>query len=101
MSGFFQTTSVANYIEREVKRRSFVVERWNFREKEKRELESEAKKKAGGVNLLIIKLSCLLVLHKNVHSVVKMKADKWAGKRAMPFYCLKSFDSQIKKENSS
>lgn len=44
-----ETTSVANYIEREVKRRAFVVERWNFREKEKRELEAEAKKKAGGM----------------------------------------------------
>lgn len=43
-----EQNGVANYIEREVKRRSFVVERQNFREKEKRELEAEAKKKAGG-----------------------------------------------------
>ncbi|XP_041359893.1 dynein intermediate chain 3, axonemal-like isoform X2 [Gigantopelta aegis] len=39
--------SFANYIEREVKRRAFVVMRWDFREQEKRELESESKKKAG------------------------------------------------------
>lgn len=38
---------MSNYIEREVDRRSFVVQRWNFREKEKMELEHEAKKKAG------------------------------------------------------
>ncbi|GFS17212.1 WD repeat-containing protein 63 [Elysia marginata] len=44
-----ETTSVANYIEREVKRRAFVVERWNFREKEKRELEADTKRKAGGM----------------------------------------------------
>lgn len=39
--------SMSNYIEREVIRRAFVVERWNFREKEKIEHEAEAKKKAG------------------------------------------------------
>jgi hypothetical protein len=43
----FQLTGVANYIEREVKRRSFVVQRWDFRETEKREIEAEAKRKAG------------------------------------------------------
>jgi len=37
---------MSNYIEREVIRRAFVVERWNFREKEKLEHEAEAKKKA-------------------------------------------------------
>ncbi|XP_045159985.2 dynein axonemal intermediate chain 3-like isoform X2 [Mercenaria mercenaria] len=42
-----ELTGVANYIEREVKRRSFVVQRWDFRETEKRELEAEAKRKAG------------------------------------------------------
>lgn len=30
-----------------MKRRSFVVQRWDFREQEKRELEAEAKRKAG------------------------------------------------------
>lgn len=39
--------SVSNYLEREVKRRAFVVQRWDFREQEKRELEAEQKKKAG------------------------------------------------------
>lgn len=43
----FQHASVSNYIEREVKRRSFVVQRWDFREQEKREIEAESKKKAG------------------------------------------------------
>ncbi|KAK6180530.1 hypothetical protein SNE40_012670 [Patella caerulea] len=38
---------VHNYFDREIKRRTFVVERWDFREKEKRELEAEAKRKAG------------------------------------------------------
>ncbi|XP_060606254.1 dynein axonemal intermediate chain 3-like [Ruditapes philippinarum] len=42
-----ELTGVANYIEREVKRRSFVVQRWDFRETEKREIEAEAKRKAG------------------------------------------------------
>ncbi|KAL4236475.1 WD repeat-containing protein 63 [Mactra antiquata] len=42
-----ELTGIANYIEREVKRRSFVVQRWDFREKEKREIEAEAKRKAG------------------------------------------------------
>jgi len=40
-------TGVSNYFEREVKRRGFVVQRWDFREHEKRELEAEAKRKAG------------------------------------------------------
>ena len=40
-------TGVANYFEREVKRRAFVVQRWDFRETEKREIENEAKRKAG------------------------------------------------------
>ncbi|CAL1545233.1 unnamed protein product [Lymnaea stagnalis] len=44
-----EVNAVSNYFEREVKRRAFVEERWNFREKEKRELESEHKKKAGGL----------------------------------------------------
>ena len=38
---------MSNYFEREVKRRSFVVARWDFREKEKMEIESEHKKHAG------------------------------------------------------
>lgn len=42
-----ELTGVANYIDREVKRRGFVVQRWDFREQEKREIEAEAKKKAG------------------------------------------------------
>ncbi|KAK3590717.1 hypothetical protein CHS0354_012290 [Potamilus streckersoni] len=42
-----ELTGVANYFEREVKRRVFVVARWDFRELEKRELEAEQKKKAG------------------------------------------------------
>jgi len=42
-----QLISMSNYIEREVIRRAFVVERWNFREKEKMEHEAETKKKAG------------------------------------------------------
>jgi len=44
-----EVNGVSNYIEREVKRRAFVEERWNFREKEKRELEAESKRKAGGL----------------------------------------------------
>ena len=40
-----QLVSMSNYIEREVIRRAFVVERWNFREKEKLEHEAEAKKR--------------------------------------------------------
>ena len=39
--------SMTNYFEREVKRRAFVVARWDFREREKRDLESETKKKLG------------------------------------------------------
>lgn len=42
-----QHTGVSNYFEREVKRRGFVVQRWDLREQEKRELEAEAKRKAG------------------------------------------------------
>lgn len=42
-----ELASVSNYVEREVKRRNFVVQRWDFREQEKRELEAEQKKKAG------------------------------------------------------
>lgn len=42
-----ELTGVSNYFEREVKRRSFVVARWDFREKEKMEIESEHKKHAG------------------------------------------------------
>ncbi|KAH9523462.1 WD repeat-containing protein 63 [Bulinus truncatus] len=42
-----EVNGVSNYIEREVKRRAFVEERWNFREKEKREQEAELKRKAG------------------------------------------------------
>ena len=38
---------MSNYFEREVKRRGFVEARWDFREKEKIEVESEAKKRAG------------------------------------------------------
>jgi hypothetical protein len=38
---------VSNYFEREVKRRSFVVARWDFREREKMEIEQEKKAKAG------------------------------------------------------
>lgn len=38
---------MANYIDREVKRRAFVMSRWDFREKEKMELDLEAKRKAG------------------------------------------------------
>jgi len=47
-----QLVSMSNYIEREVIRRAFVVERWNFREKEKMEHEAEAKKRAG-VSILL------------------------------------------------
>lgn len=42
-----ETIGVSNYFEREVKRRAFVVARWDFREVEKRELEAETKRKAG------------------------------------------------------
>lgn len=42
-----ELASVSNYVEREVKRRTFVVQRWDFREHEKREIEAEQKKKAG------------------------------------------------------
>lgn len=43
----FQVSGISNYFEREVKRRSFVVMRWDFRENEKREIEQEHKRKAG------------------------------------------------------
>lgn len=42
-----ELNSMTNYIEREVKRRGFVVMRWNFREQEKHEMAAEAKRKAG------------------------------------------------------
>ncbi|KAK3092104.1 hypothetical protein FSP39_025223 [Pinctada imbricata] len=42
-----EITGVSNYFEREVKRRTFVVQRWDFREHEKREIEAEQKRKAG------------------------------------------------------
>ncbi|XP_048256413.1 dynein axonemal intermediate chain 3-like isoform X4 [Haliotis rufescens] len=42
-----EMNGVSNYFEREVKRRGFVVQRWDFRETEKRELEAEIKRKAG------------------------------------------------------
>jgi len=38
---------MSNYIEREVKRRAFVMTRWEFREKEKSELDLELKRKLG------------------------------------------------------
>lgn len=41
---------MTNYFDREVKRRAFVVARWDFREMEKREIEAEIKKKAGVSN---------------------------------------------------
>ncbi|XP_076440866.1 dynein axonemal intermediate chain 3-like isoform X2 [Babylonia areolata] len=42
-----ELNGVTNYIEREVKRRAFVVSRWNLREQEKQEMAQEAKRKAG------------------------------------------------------
>lgn len=42
-----EVSGISNYFDREVKRRSFVVMRWDFRENEKRELEQEQKRKAG------------------------------------------------------
>ncbi|KAL5022553.1 hypothetical protein ScPMuIL_001708 [Solemya velum] len=42
-----EISGMSNYFEREVKRRAFVVKRWDFRELEKRELEVENKKKVG------------------------------------------------------
>lgn len=47
LSFWLQVTGISNYFEREVKRRAFVVMRWDFRENEKRELEQEQKRKAG------------------------------------------------------
>jgi hypothetical protein len=55
--------SMSNYLEREVKRRHFVMARWDFREQEKMELEMEAKRKAGVsiplnlLNLIVFKFS--------------------------------------------
>ncbi|KAL8583506.1 hypothetical protein ACOMHN_056316 [Nucella lapillus] len=42
-----EINGVTNYIEREVKRRAFVMSRWNLREHEKQEMAQEAKRKAG------------------------------------------------------
>ncbi|KAK0069497.1 WD repeat-containing protein 63 [Biomphalaria pfeifferi] len=47
-----EVNAVSNYIEREVKRRAFVEERWNFREREKREQEAEVKRKIGIVGAM-------------------------------------------------
>jgi hypothetical protein len=38
---------MTNYFDREVTRRAYVEARWDFRENEKREIESEIKRKAG------------------------------------------------------
>ena len=46
-STWLQLNGVSNYFEREVKRREFVLHRWEVREKEKMELEAEANRKAG------------------------------------------------------
>ena len=43
---------MSNYFDREVKRRGFVVQRWDFREKEKMEIENEKKNRAG-VNIAV------------------------------------------------
>ena len=51
---FLQMTGVSNYFEREVKRRAFVVQRWDFREAEKREIEAETKRKAGVSRILVL-----------------------------------------------
>ncbi|ELT93513.1 hypothetical protein CAPTEDRAFT_210544 [Capitella teleta] len=42
-----EDTGVSNYFEREVRRRAFVESRWDFREREKMEIEQEKKAKAG------------------------------------------------------
>ncbi|CAL8094691.1 unnamed protein product [Calicophoron daubneyi] len=42
-----ELTNFNTYIEREVKRREFVISRWNMREQEKMEKEAETKKQAG------------------------------------------------------
>ena len=47
-----QLNSMSNYFDREVKRRGFVVQRWDFREKEKMEIENEKKNRAG-VNITV------------------------------------------------
>ena len=44
---------MSNYFDREVKRRGFVVQRWDFREKEKMEIENEKKNRAG-VSILVL-----------------------------------------------
>jgi len=49
-----QLASMSNYIDREVIRRAFVMERWNLREKEKLEHEMEAKKRAAVIIIIII-----------------------------------------------
>jgi hypothetical protein len=45
-----QLQAMSNYIDREVHRRSFVIQRWDLREKEKMELDHESKRKAGVSN---------------------------------------------------
>lgn len=42
-----EANGVANYFEREVKRRAFIMQRWDFREKEKMQIENEKKNSAG------------------------------------------------------
>ena len=42
-----QKSNMELYIEREVKRREFVLQRWDMREKEKADNEAAAKRKAG------------------------------------------------------
>ena len=51
-SACLQLNSMSNYFDREVKRRGFVVQRWDFREKEKMEIENEKKNRAG-VNIAV------------------------------------------------
>ena len=46
----FQLSGVSNYFEREVKRRGFVMIRWDFREREKIQKEAEIKMKASVSN---------------------------------------------------
>lgn len=42
-----ESANFNSYIDREVKRRNFVLTRWNIREQEKIEQEAENKRKAG------------------------------------------------------
>ncbi len=42
-----EAAQMAAFVERETKRRQFLVQRWNLREQERIESEIEAKKKAG------------------------------------------------------